>query len=419
MADRTISSRFILMILVIMTITISGCNDPDNTHEDTVNPPEKVDAAPKDIASMVDANNMLAIDLYMDISSDDGNVFFSPYSIQSALAMTYEGAKGETAQEMQEVLNLPENDTARRTGSAGIYHLINDEKKEYQLSTANALWLQEGFLLDTDYTDTIHRYYGGKVTNLDFGGATEESRQTINSWVKDQTNEKIKDLIPQGLLGVDTRLVLTNAIYFKGTWVKEFDPKDTKDEVFTRSSGETVTAEMMRLTGDEVKFPFAETKDAQILELPYDGGDLSMILILPKKGGFEKVQDSLSIDAIESWKDSLSEKKVNVYLPKFKFETKYMMKENLVDLGMKRAFTNDADFTGMSNGENLFIEEVIHQAYVAVDEEGTEAAAATGIVMTKGPIVPIFRADRPFIFLIQQKKTGNILFMGRVDDPTV
>ncbi len=382
------------------------------------------DAPVVDVSNdIVEANNEFALDLYQELRDSDGNMFYSPWSILSALAMTYEGAGGQTAEEMQEVLHLPEDDESRRSSFKEVQEGINREDKGYELLTANALWPQQDYPFLDSYIDTIRTYYGGEVTALDYVTAAESSRQTINSWVEEKTNDKIKDLIPAGVLSPLTRMVLTNAIYFKGTWVMQFDEEDTTDQDFHVSPEETVTAQMMRLTGDDVKFNYAEDEDAQVLELPYDGEEVSMLVILPKENDLEDLEESLSADDINLWRSDLREEEVRVYLPKFKLETKYFLPEVLRELNMVDAFDSEvADFSGMDGTRDLFISNVIHQAFVEVNEEGTEAAAATGVVIgitsVQEPKYKIFRADHPFIFIIQEKGTGNILFIGRVTDPS-
>lgn len=404
-----------LIVIVTLGIFLYGCGkQPEPTADDTGVTPEGVNA-------VVSANNQFALELYSKYKSKEGNIFFSPYSISTALAMTYEGARGQTADEMQSVFHFPEDDNLRRPAFARIYNEINKRDKEYKLSTANALWAQKDYKFLEDYTTAVEKYYGGKVTNLDFVGETEKSRKIINSWVEDQTNNKIKDIIPQGAINALTRLVLTNAIYFKGTWIKQFDKKNTRDEDFRISPGNTVQAPMMRLTGKEAKFNYAETEELQLLEMLYEGEELSMLVILPKEDNLTSLEESLDIEKLAEWKNMLREQRVNVYMPKFKFETKYFMADTLSKMGMPSAFSAyNADFSGMDGTGNLFISSVIHQAFVEVNEEGTEAAAATVVVMTMAaaPSFKEFRADHPFMFIIQQKDSGNILFLGKVIDPT-
>lgn len=388
-------------------------------------PPETDDtgSTQSGIQQVVDANNKFAFDFYSEISKEEeGDIFYSPYSISAALAIAYEGAKGQTADEMKSVFHFPESHILR-PNFAAIYNEINKKGKEYKLSTGNALWAQQDYQFLSDYLSKVEKYYGGKAANLDFVGESEKSRQTINSFIEQQTNDKIKDLIPQGVLTENTRLVLTNAIYFKGTWANQFDKSDTRDQDFTTISGQKVKAPMMQLTGEDAEFNYGETDDIQILEMPYAGEGLSMLVLLPKENNLEAVEASLTNDKLSEWKNMLSEQRVDIYVPKFKFDSKYSMVETLSNMGMPTAFTDTADFSGMDGTQDLLIKDVVHQALVEVNEEGTEAAAATADVgYTTESIKPrmpiIFRADHPFIFIIQEKGTGNILFMGRVADPT-
>jgi len=368
---------------------------------------------------VVDANNQFALELYTELSKNGKeNIFYSPYSISAALAMTYEGAKGETKDEIKSVFHFPEDSTLR-PNFAKIYNDINKNEEDYELRTGNALWVQKDYPFLEDYINIVVKYYGGKASNLDFVKETEKSRQTINSFIEEQTNNKIKDLIPKGVLDYLTRLVLTNAIYFKGTWQWEFNPKNTEEVDFKITPTDIVKVPMMYMKPEKAKFNYADLEDLQILELPYKGEKISMLILLPKDN-LEDIQP-LTIEKLKEWKSQTKEETLDeIYLPKFEFDTKYFMKEILSDMGMPTAFEMDADFSGMDGTKSLYIKEVIHQAYVKVDEKGTEAAAATGVVMELTSIMPknIFRADHPFIFIIQQNDTGNILFLGRVNDPT-
>jgi len=405
--------RFLSFIFLL--IFLSGC-----TNISGISSPIKADdsgATVEGVNNVINANNQFALDLYLKLEDVEGNIFFSPYSISVALAMTYEGAKGETAEEMQSVFHFPEDENIRRPSFAKIYNLVNKKNKKYELHTANALWAQKDYKFLDEYINAIKKYYVGKVTNVDFVNATESARLTINKWVEEQTNNKIKDLIPPGVLNALTRLVLTNAIYFKGLWVKQFDKKETREEDFRVSPEETVKVPMMSITREE--FNYYETEKLQILELLYEGEDLSMLIILPKEDDLKSLEESLSLEKLSELRNSLSEQQVDVYIPKFKFETKYFMAKTLKEMGMSTAFSGDADFSGMDGTKDLFIANVIHQAFIDVNEEGTEAAAATGVVMELKAAMPtVFRADHPFIFMIQERETNNILFLGRVIDPT-
>jgi serpin B len=370
---------------------------------------------------VVNANNKFAFDLYSQLNkSEKGNLFYSPYSISAALAMTYEGAKGQTANEMKYVFHFPESNVLR-PNFAAIYNNINKGAKDYELKTGNALWVQQDFPLLLDYTSNVEKYYGGKAANLDFIKENEKSRQTINSFIEEQTNNKIKDLIPVGVLDTMTRLVLTNAIYFKGTWQWEFDTSDTRNEDFKITADNTVKVPMMIMDPKKARFKYADTEDAQILELPYKGDKISMLVILPTKD-LALTESSLTAEKLNGYKSKMKETKLDsISLPKFEFDSKYFMKDTLSALGMPTAFSAlAADFSGMTGKKDLYIGSVIHQAYVKVDEKGTEAAGSTAVVMTQNAIMPsnVFRADHPFIFAIQEKDTGNILFLGRVIDPT-
>jgi len=353
--------------------------------------------------------------------SEEGNIFYSPYSIFSALAMTYEGAKGQTAEEMKSVFYFPEN-YILRPNFAAIYNGINQGSKSYELRTGNALWGQIDFPFLEDYINNVGTYYGGKIANVDFVNETEKTRQIINSFIEEQTNDKIKEVIPQGYLDPLTRLVLTNAIYFLGEWEQKFDKSDTDEKNFSITPENVVKTPMMHMEPDDVtKFNYANLEDLQILELPYKGDKISMLILLPT-ANLSIIEPSLTAEKLEEYKNQMQETELDdVYLPKFEFDTKYFMKETLSSLGMPTAFSGTANFSGMTLAAQLFIDEVIHQAYIKVDEEGTEAAAATVVIMklTSMPEPkPVFNADHPFIFLIQEQETGNILFMGRFTEPT-
>jgi len=240
--------------------------------------------------------------------------------------------------------------------------------------------------------------------------------------VEENTGGRIKNLIPRGMLDRFTRLVITNAVYFKGEWVRQFNVKDTREEVFKVPGDRQSTVRMMRRTDEEAMFNYGENGLLQILEMPYSGGDVSMLILLPKNGDMELLEKSLNAEKFSGWKSMMQNQRVNVFIPKFRFEKKYFMTETLSGMGMPLAFSPQADFSLMTGKKDLFISDVVHQAFVEVNEEGTEAAAATAVtmkltaVMPEQPI-PVFRADRPFIFIIQRNAGGDILFMGRVSSP--
>ncbi|MBD3303996.1 serpin family protein [Candidatus Woesearchaeota archaeon] len=406
----------IIFPLLILSMLLLGCA-PQPTIPDTPSV-DDTGATPEDVAELVKANNQFGLDIYSEISQKPGNVFISPWSLSSALSMTYEGARGQTADEMKEVMHLPDVET-RHSSFAKLFNDINKKDKSYELYTANALWAQEDYPFLPEYLNLIEKYYAGKATNVDFAGNTEQARKTINTWVEDHTNNKIKDLFAKGVLKPATRLVLTNAIYFKGTWLKQFDKSDTFDADFRVNPEKTVQVPMMSM--HEEDFNYFEDDKMQVLEMPYDGEDLSMLILLPKDDDLKSLESAITADKLSEWNQNLGQETLDVYFPKFTFETKYSLSDTLQAMGMPAAFSMNADFSGMDGSKMLYISSVIHQAFVEVNEEGTEAAAATGVVMTLKeamPVVKTFRADHPFIFLIQEKSTGNILFLGRVIDPS-
>ncbi len=426
-------NRKVLTIIIIvfsLGVFLSGCTAKSikslDDNKTSIKPKKSLDDSEISIdglSAVIEANNNFAFDLYSKYKIEEGNIFFSPYSISTALAMIYEGAKGQTAKEIQSVFHFPKDDSVRRSGYANLYNKINKEDKLYKLSTANALWAELNYTFLDEYFNLIDKYYDGQVTNLDFKKDSENSRITINNWVEDKTNNKIKDLIPVGAISNMTRLVLTNSVYFKGEWLKQFNENETQDEDFRTSLKNSVKVKMMKKTGKEAKFGYIENDKLQILEMPYSGEDLSMLVLLPKDGDMKSLENSITSENLSKWKKNISNQRVDIYIPKFKFETKYFMKNTLSEMGMPTAFKG-ADFSGMTGNKDLYISQVIHQAFVDVSEEGTEATAATAVVMTEksmgpdmGSIIPTFRADHPFIFIIQQKKSGNILFMGRVTNP--
>jgi serpin B len=417
-------NKKIILVLSVIIIALGGAGIYYFKNQEPTPEPAPIandrGAKPAGINAVVSANNQFAIDLYSRLKNDDGNIFFSPYSISTALAMTYEGAREKTADEMQSVFHFPTDDNLRKSSFAAIHNQLNKADAKYKLNITNALWAQNDYKFLNDYLTTLQQYYAGKATNVDFKNSTEETRQTINKWVESKTNDKIKDLFPQGSLNDMTRLVLTNAIYFKGTWIKQFEKNQTQDEDFRVSSANTVKVPMMRKTDKNAKFNYAETDNLQILEMPYEGDKLSMMILLPKNDNLSSLESSLSLEKINDWRGELREQRVDVFMPKFTFDTKYFMNETLSKMGMPTAFTYDADFSGMDGTQNLFIQKVIHQAFVDVNEEGTEAAAGSGVSIGFKSAMPqqiIFRADHPFIFAIQDKDNGNILFLGRVSNP--
>jgi len=350
---------------------------------------------------VAEGNNIFALDLYAKLKKEEGNLFFSPYSISTALAMTYAGARSDTALQMADVLhfNLPQDDL--HPAFSGLIQELeaSPEKSGYQLSIANALWGQQGYPFLKGFLSLIEQSYGGGFYEVDFEKQTEKARKTINNWVEEKTRNKIKELIlPLDLTSLTT-LVLTNAIYFKGYWLSQFKKENTKNTSFKLITGEEVDSPMMY---QKSKFNYCENNTVQILEMPYIGDELSMVILLPKdENGLKQLEGRLTIDNFKNWTSMLRKQEVNVWIPKFKTTSRFYLEEILKQMGMSNAFSlPPADFSGMTGVKDLFISKVIHKAFVDVNEEGTEAAAATAVVMTKGiSMAKTFRADHPFIFI--------------------
>ncbi len=378
------------------------------------------EAASADQAALASSNNAFALDLYGRIKGQGGNLFFSPYSISSALAMTYAGARGNTATQMAKALHFDLEGAKLHEAFGKLTADLNaaGKKSDFALTVANALWVQEGFELLKDYLDLTKAAYGAGPHPVDFAQAVEAARQTINRWVEEQTRDKIKDLIPKGMLGAMARLVLTNAIYFKGRWASEFPSDYTSNSPFTLASGEKVNAPTMHQMG---QFPLFQGDGFAAVALPYKSNALSMVILLPAKhDGLPAFEKALSAEALAKWIAGMQPQLVAVALPKFKATTTILLADTLQTMGMADAFAlPPADFSGMSGKKDLFISQVIHKAFVDVNETGTEAAAATAVIMQGGapPKAIDFIADHPFLFLIRDNRSGSILFLGRLANP--
>ncbi|TFG49317.1 MAG: serpin family protein, partial [Anaerolineales bacterium] len=389
-------------------------------------PRVELDEYPADDLALLSAGNTsFALDLYHRLSSREGNLFYSPYSISSALAMTYAGAEGKTAQEMAAVFHfLMEEDILHPAFNALDQHLASladldlpkDQGDPFQLNIANAIWGQKDFHFEPDFLDTLAAYYGAGLRLLNYVEEPEESREVINEWVSDQTEEKIRDLIPQGAINSDTRMILSNAIYFKATWLEPFEKSLTEDGIFYGLDGEELIIPMMSL-GSDASFPYYQGKGFQAVSLPYIGGQVSMLVLVPDQGLFLDFESGLSNQILDQILAGLVYTPMYLTLPKFEYEAEISLAEILSELGMPSAFNPEADFSGMTGAKDLFISDVFHKAYIKVDEEGTEAAAATAVLMklTSAPENPIqLIVDRPFLFLIRDQETNSILFVGRV-----
>jgi serpin B len=412
MKKQTIIGTIItcLVVVIIITVLFYPQAPAQSLAIDTY-------ATEESVSTLSNYMNDFCFDLYHQLSVDNTeNLFISPYSIFVALAMTYEGARSDTAEEMETVLHFSQNNETMLCSFGKIYNLLN-QHKEYTLNTANALWKQNGYPFLSQYVNFIENYYMGKATDVDFSNADKVAQQ-INQWVEEHTNGKIKDLLTSSDIHPLTKMILTNAIYFNGDWLYKFNRDHTTELDFETSHGNTVKVPMMSLA--EAELNYAETDDIQILELPYKDEELSMLIVLPKENDLAAVEQMIDRETLVSWQESFSQTTVDVSLPKFTMETEYRLKEYLIDLGMQIPFTMDADFSGMNGNQDLFIEKVLHKAYIEVNEEGTEAAGTTSVhmVLKGGPEGVVFNADHPFILLILQKETGLILFIGKMCNPS-
>jgi len=375
----------------------------------------------QDTKNVAEGNNAFAFDLYEKLKEVEGNLFFSPYSISTALAMTYAGARGNTEKQMGTALHFTLDQKRFHPAFACLEAELKavQEKGDIELNIANALWAQKDYVFLREFLDLIQSNYGTVLNHVDFKRACEAARKKINAWIEQKTKDKIKDLIKPGVLNALTRLVLTNAIYFKGRWESQFKKDRTKESPFWLSIDKSVEVPMMT---QKRQFRYMESDNLQILELPYVGDDLAMIVLLPRKiDGLAQLEADLSMENLNMWIDHLRKRKISVFLPKFKMISQFRLSETLASMGMPDAFGGNADFSGIDGTKDLFISAVIHKAFVDVNEEGTEAAAATAAVisLTSAPSTPppTFRADHPFVFLIRDNHSGSMLFVGRIVNP--
>ena len=387
------------------------------------------EAAPSDLRELVAGNNAFAFELYQAVLPADGNLFYSPYSISLALAMTYAGARGETVSQMASTLRftLPDDrlhpafnaldlDLAQRPEQAsGV-----SEKQRFELSIVNSLWGQRDWPFLPEFLDTLALNYGAGMRLVDYQNAPEPARKAINDWVSDETKSRIEDLIPSGVIDRLTRLVLVNAIYFKAAWEYPFEESLTEDGPFTRLDGSQVSVPLMSLDTPE-RMGYMEGENFQAVTLPYKGGLAEMVILLPDEGQFETFEASMKAERFAEILSGIETQSVNLTMPKFNFTRDLSLNRTLAGMGMKDAFDPAlADFSGIDGSRDLYIQAALHKAFIAVDEAGTEAAAATAIIigLTSLPISEInIRVDRPFIFVIRDNPTGTILFVGRMVNP--
>lgn len=365
--------------------------------------------------------NQFGIELYKQLSSTKGNTFFSPFSISTAMAMTYAGARGNTEQEMARVMHFDSDQSLFHNEYKQYLDKIFTNKKGVKLTTANSLWAQKDYTFLDSFFNITEEYYNAPVHLVDYtsDNEREKTRETINKWVEGKTNNKIKDLLQPSDLEPLTRLVLTNAIYFFGNWEKPFDSKLTEPNTFYSDQGLEIQAPFMKHKED---YKYYENDQIQYLEIPYTSSQISMAIILPKETeGLAEIEEKLDKISLNQWMTKATIQKVNILIPKFKTSFRTSLNKALSDMGIKEAFTEDADFSGMTGGKDLMISNVIHQAFIEVNETGTEAAAATAVVMRMKSAFAaeemFFNANHPFIFIIKDNETNSILFMGRIINP--
>ena len=369
--------------------------------------------------TVTEANNRFALKFYSQAVQDsNGNIFFSPTSIATAFAIAYEGAREDTAIELQNAFGFFKDDNKRRSEFESHYKNLNEENEWYNLNMANALWIAQGFEPTLEYVDTVKTYYDSQVQNVDF--ITNDGVNTINEWVKEKTEDKIQEILAQDSTDELTRMVITNAMYFKGKWVYPFDSRNTSDETFWVDASTSVKVPMMKDIGI---FDYAETNELKALKMYYLGDKISMLVLLPHdRDGLVSLEKSLDLQKLSEIKDKMNQELLTVHIPKFEFDTEYDLVEKLQSLGVYQAFDVDnANFAGITEDEQLFIAKAVHKAFVDVHEKGTEAAAITALVVRAESGHPEpkhdFIADHPFIFIIQEKHTEEILFMGRMVNP--
>ncbi|MFI5204579.1 MAG: serpin family protein [Flavobacteriales bacterium] len=372
--------------------------------------------------SLVKGNTQFAFELFAQLDKTK-NLFFSPYSISSALAMTYAGARSETANQMSAVMHFEGESNRFHSNFSNLSKEINSRNgSDVEISIANRLFGDKRKKFITEFQNVTSNLYSAPIEQVDFVKQLEKSRVRINNWVEEKTKDKIKELIKPQVLPDSTKLVLVNAIYFYGDWASQFEKDNTqKGKFFTTVSNE----DECDLMYQQSSFMYMENDDFKAIQMPYKGNQLSMEIYLPNKtDGLEEFTKTLSAANYRLWSESFEYSEVKLTLPKFKMTSDFSLGEMLQDMGMKLAFSNDADFSGMTGKPELKISKVIHKAFVDVSEKGTEAAAATAVIMTMvdsvapEPAVPkVFTADHPFFFIIRDNGTGSILFMGQLIDP--
>ncbi|MFC2115108.1 serpin family protein [Bacteroidota bacterium] len=411
-------SLFIVFLAISLVSLLNSCKSQKKSTEES-----SPSTSGFNSESLAGASNQFAIDLFKQLQEKSDNLVYSPYSISTVLAMTYSGAEGQTAQEMREVLYFPpanQLDPAEKDLNERI--LSNDTLDGIEISLANAIWAQENFHFLPEYMEKIKKWYDAPLTKMNFINeqSREENRLKINQWVLDNTGQKIRNLIGEGVLNTNTRMVLTNAVYFNGSWMWPFNKHLTSPSLFHINSKESINTDFMHLTKT---LDYYEDEEIQAIRLPYKNERISMMIILPGSvEGWELVSRVLDLEKLSLVEAQLTPKEVYVSMPKFSSELQFNLRKELSGMGMEKAFSRDADFSGMTGEKNLFIDEVVHKAFIEVSESGTKAAAATSAIMgLKSALIEDperFNADHPFLYLIKDHQTGCIIFLGRLVKPS-
>ncbi len=416
----------LLALLTVLSLALSACGSGSSSapvRQSNLRR-EKPNLQAADLRPLTDGNNAFAFDLYQALRAENGNLAYSPFSISLALAMTSAGARGQTEAQMTQAMHfLPQAElhpafNALDQALEAVPSSADKDQEPMQLNVANAVWTEQTLPLESAFLDTLSLNYGAGIHQSDFINQPKAVKDEINAWVSDETQEKIQDLLSENAIGPFARMVLVNAIYFKADWLDQFDANHTYDAPFHLLDGSEVTAPLM---SQGMTLPYAAGDGWQMAELPYAGGTAAMDILVPDEGRFEEIEASLNAEAVSAMWSGLQPTSVSFAMPKFKVESSFTLGDYLAALGMPDAFAPDlADFSGMTGGRDLFIGAVVHKAFVAVDEEGTEAAAATAVIMELS-MAPMFdvtlTVDRPFLYIIRDLQSGQILFMGRVLNP--
>ncbi len=417
-------------IVAVFSLLLSACGSAGpaaSIAQSDVGRITSPDASSDDIHGLTEGNNTFALDLYQSLRPQAGNLIYSPYSISLALAMTYAGARGETEAQMGQTLHFLPQDKLHSAFNALDLELAkrgeaqSKDQTPLQLNIANAVWAEQTFPFLKDYLNVLAQNYGAGIHLADFVHQSEPARKEINGWVSKKTNDKIQDLIPSAALDASTRMVLVNAIYFKADWIYPFDPGNTQDAPFHLLDGSDAQVKMMSQSLSGV--PYVQGDGYQAIELPYQGQSAAMDLIVPDEGKFSEFESAFDVQKLDKILGGMQPTDgLELGLPKFNFSANFDLADQLTSLGMSDAFNPDrADFSGMTGKKDLYIDKILHKAFVAVDEKGTEAAAATGVIMKLTSIMlpnASLTIDRPFLFVIRDLPSGQILFIGRVLDPT-